>query len=115
MLSYFWDLEFLKTQIEQIPRKNLLCVFRNPEHEPATSAVTGFEFVGYDLVDVQNTASALSNCGGFPEVFANSELSEFGLLDDFERAVEVQKLLRSTHPEEIHADCHLWAVFRSVV
>jgi hypothetical protein len=58
-------------------------------------------------------ASALTNCGGFPEVFASSELSGFGLLTDFGRAVEVQRLLRSRFPEEIHANCHLWAVFRS--
>jgi Zn-dependent protease with chaperone function len=28
------------------------------------------------------------------------------------RAVEVQRLLRQNHPEEIHANCHLWAIFR---
>jgi hypothetical protein len=76
--------------------------------------VARFQFLGYDLVDVEDTASALTNCGGFPDVFANSELSRFGLLPELARAVEVQRLLRSLHPEEHHANCHVWAIFRAV-
>jgi hypothetical protein len=113
MLNYFLDFEFLIGETEKVSRKNLLCVLRNPCQESDQSPVTGFQFVGYDLIDIENTASALTNCGGFPEVFANSELSAFGLLTDFKRAVEVQGLLRSTYPGEIHANCHLWAIFRS--
>jgi hypothetical protein len=30
------------------------------------------------------------------------------------RAVQVQALLRSLHPEEHHANCHVWAIFRAV-
>lgn len=113
MLDYFLDYEYLKREVSEIQRKNMLCVFRNPVEQPATPTVTDFQFLGYDLVDIQNSASALSNCGGFPEVFANSELSVLGLLTDFDRAVEVQRALRSAFPEEAHADCHLWAIFRS--
>jgi hypothetical protein len=75
--------------------------------------VAAFEFVGYDLVDVQHTNSALTNCGGFPDVFANSELSDCGLLPDLQGALEVRKLLGSRHPEEPHARCHVWAIFRA--
>ena len=35
-----------------------------------------------------------------------------GLLADFNRAVDLQKLLRQRHPEEPNAKCHLWAIFR---
>ncbi len=90
----------------------MLCVFRNPVEQPLALPVADFQFLGYDLVDIENSASALSNCGGFPEVFANSELSVVGLLTDFDRAVEVQRTLRTTFPNEIHANCHLWAIFR---
>lgn len=113
MLDYFLDFEYLKSEVAEIRRKNMLCVFRNPLEQPVPPPTADFEFLGYDLVDVQNSASALCNCGGFPEVFANSELSVLGLLTDFVRAVEVQRALRSTFPEEAHADCHLWAIFRS--
>src|SRR5574337_549154 len=99
-------------EVELIQRKNVLCVYRNPSQQPLAPTVADFEFLGYDLVDVQNSASALTSCRGFPDVFANSELSEHGLLPEFVRASEVQRLLRAMHPEEAHADCHLWAIFR---
>ncbi|WP_292132320.1 hypothetical protein [Mesorhizobium sp.] len=68
--------------------------------------------MGYDLMDQAVGVSALTNCGGFPDVFANAELSRVGLIDDFDRAVETRDSLRRMHPEERHADCDLWAIFR---
>jgi hypothetical protein len=113
MLHYFLDLDFLKHEIVSTARRNLMCVLRNPAEEPTRPPVEDFRFLGYDLVDVQNSVSALTNCGGFPEVFSNSELSSVGLLADFRRAVQVQAELRSRYPEESHANCNLWAIFRS--
>ncbi len=80
MLNYFLDFDFLMEQVAAIQKKNILCVFRNPVQHPVAPPVADFEFMGYDLVDFEDTASALTNCGGFPDVFANSELSHFGLL-----------------------------------
>ena len=113
MLEFFLDYDFLKDELADVPRKNVLCVFRNPSQQPVAPPIGGFEFLGYDLVDVHNGASALTNCGGFPDVYANSELSEVALLPDFKRAFEVQESLRSKHPEEFDANCHRWAVFRA--
>ena len=114
MLHFFLDFDFLMRQVAAIQKKNVLCVFRNPLQRPVAPSVANFEFLGYDLVDVENTASALTNCGGFPDIFANSELSRFGLLPELERAIEVQELLRPLHPEEHHANCRVWAIFRAV-
>ena len=61
MLSYFVNLEFLNREIASVARRNLLCVLRNPSDEPARPPVEGFQFLGYDLVDVENSASALTN------------------------------------------------------
>ena len=114
MLRFFVDFEFLVTQLSRRTERNLLCVFRNPESEPAPpSWPVEFEFLGYDLVDVQASASALTNCGGFPEAFENAELSPKGLLKTRERALEVQSALRRLWPDEPHANCHLWAIFRA--
>lgn len=113
MLSYFLDLEFLKREVAEIEKLNLLCAVRNPDSQLDNSPVDGFEFVGYDLVESQTGVSALTNCGGFPDVFANAELSVHGLLTDFGRARDVHEKLRSLHPEEAHANCDLWAIFRS--
>jgi hypothetical protein len=114
MLQFFVDLEFLLGQLERRADHNLLCVFRNPDAEPAAPPwPVDFEFLGYDLVDVQASASALTNCGGFPEAFESSELSAKGLLKTRERALEVQSALRRLWPDEPHADCHVWAIFRA--
>lgn len=113
MLSFFLDFEFFRKEIAAIPSKNVLCVFRNPPYQPSAPNVGDFDFLGYDLVDFENSASALTNCGGFPDVFSNAELSSVGLLPHFERALEVQNLLRVRHPEEFHANCHIWAIFRA--
>jgi hypothetical protein len=113
MLQFFTDLEYLRGEIAGIQRTNLLCVFRNPPAHPTSEVPKGFEFVGYDLTDVETSTSALTNCGGFPDVFSNSELSQKGLLGSHERARQVQAGLRRLYPNEPHANCHLWAIFRS--
>ena len=115
MLNFFVDLEFLLKQISGIREKSLLCVYRNPASPPPPyGGSINFEFLGYDLVDVHGSASALTNCGGFPDVFANSELSSKGLLTSHDRAFQVQAELRTKHPKEQHAGCHVWAISRAV-
>jgi hypothetical protein len=112
MLHFFVDLDYLRNETTDIQRKNLLCVFRNPPAHPCLEVPEGFEFIGYGLVDKDSSTSALTNCGGFPKAFADSELSEKGLFRTHERCREVQEALRQQYPNEHHADCHLWAVLR---
>jgi hypothetical protein len=113
VIDFFTDLAYLRVLTAGIERKNLLCVFRDPPTQPDSEAPEAFEFVGYDLVEAPTGISALTNCGGFPDVFANSELSEKGLLTSHIRSLEVQIELRRCHPDEPHANCHLWAIFRA--
>jgi hypothetical protein len=115
MLHFFLDLEFLLGQLSNVAERNLLCVFRNPRNQPPLPASSlNFEILGYDVVDVQASASALTNCGGFPEIFENSELSSKGLLTSCSRALDIQSELRRKYPEEPHANCHVWAILRAV-
>jgi len=115
MLHFFTDLDYLRIETASILRKNLLCVFRNPFTHPSAAQVPeGFEFIGYDLVDKDTGMSALTNCGGFQKAFSNGELSEKGLLRTHERARTVQGTLVREYPNEHHANCHLWAIFRSL-
>jgi len=116
MFGYFLDLDFLRAQLAGAENYNLLCVYRNPESEPTMPKFEGlgFALLGYDLVDVEGGVSALTNCGGFPDVFGNAEISPKGLLNSHARAVEVQAKLRQLHPEEHHADCHVWAIGRAI-
>lgn len=114
MLRYFTDLDYLLTRCGDVQGGNLLCVFRNPARQPCAPAGRhDFRYEGCDLVDVQGDVSALSNCGGFPLAFSNGELSNHGLLASLERAQQVQRALRERYPDEPHADCDVWAVFRA--
>jgi hypothetical protein len=115
MIYFFTDLEYLRIEAASILRKNLLCVFCNPFSHPSAAQVPeGFEFIGYDLVEKESGMSALTNCGGFPKAFSKGELSEKGLLRAHERARTVQDTLVREYPNEHHANCHLWAIFRSL-
>jgi hypothetical protein len=112
-LGYFYHLDYLTQRIQDIPRKNILGLYRNPEvHIAAAPAPGDFGFAGYDLIEEQTQISALTNCGGFPDVFRNDELNRFGLVCSFDRACEVRRLLAQRHPEEPHAQCELYALWR---
>lgn len=112
-LDYFYHLDYLLNRVADKPRKNILGLYRNPEtHIITAPAVGDFEFVGYDLIEEATQVSALTNCGGFPDVFSNTELSRFGLLESFARAIEVQRWLAERHPEEPHARCEMYAIWR---
>ena len=111
--SYFRSLEYLRRRVASEPKLNILAVLQNPSvGDVEWMFLPGFEFVGFDLLDIHGDVSALTNCGGFKEVFAAGELSARGLLTDLDRAREVQRGLRALSPPQSHAECHVWAVWR---
>ena len=110
--DYFLHLDYLLRRIQNQPRRNILGLYRNPPVHVADSPAGGdFIFMGYDLIEEQTQISALTNCGGFPDVFNNSELNSCGLILDHGRAIEVKKLLAKKHPEEPHAQCEMYSVW----
>lgn len=113
-LNYFYHLDYLLQRIPaDIKRRNILGVHRNPETHITTPPASGdFTFIGYDLIEEQTQISAITNCGGFPDVFRNEELNRFGLIETFDRALEVRRLLAECHPEESHAQCEMYAIWR---
>jgi hypothetical protein len=111
MLHFFLDYDFLMQQVAPFEKKNVLCVFRNPSERP-TPPSDDFEFLGYEVVDIHGDVSALCNCGGYPGIFEGSELSHYGLLNDLDRAMQIQKAIRESDPGGSHSDCHVWAIFR---
>lgn len=115
LVFFFRSLDYLLKRIMAEGRLNILAVLRNPTAADLTGvSLPGFSFAGFDLVDVCGDVSALTNCGGFEGVFTNAELSELGLLTDLSRAQAVQASLRLKYPEESHAECHIWAIWRRV-
>ena len=112
----FKELDYLLSRVKNSGPRQILAVMLEPE-AGSENALTDerFAFVGFDLLDEEGGNSALANCGGFPLAFDNEELSLHGLITDFGRAKEVQSLLRVKYPDERHARCHLWAVWRMKV
>ena len=112
--SYFTDLHLVR-RVGHLRERNLLGVYRNPGAHPDGPPPSSFEFrfEGYDLVEAGGSTSALTNGGGFPKPFSNDELSKHGLLESLQRANDVQRCLRQRYPEEPHAACDVWAIFRA--
>ena len=111
--SYFRSLEYLRVRVADEPELNILAVLEQPSAEELErSAPLGFGFLGFDVLDVRGDVSALTNCGGFDDVFAREELSPLGLLTDLTRAIEIRHGLRAAYPSEPHAECHVWAIWR---
>ena len=112
-LDYFYDLDYLLQRVQNVKRRNILGLYRNSDvHIPSPPAGRDFIFMGYDLIEEETQISALNNCGGFSDVFANSKLNSYGLITDFGRAAEIRRLLVQYHPDEHHAHCELYAIWR---
>ncbi len=130
-----WFHELIAEDWEHNVHENLKThLFRDPDHvsartagqtvnvlalieEPSTDAVESFrdprfDFCGFDLVEEQGGISALVNCGGFEKAFQPGDLSDCGLLVDYAKAVTVRQLLRTEYPDEPHARCCIWAIWR---
>ncbi len=98
--NIFKSLEYLIEAVTGVSDLNLLCIYFNPtKHVQPEKGKLEFEFLGYDLVEVNGSISALTNCGGFPNAFNNRELTKYGLLPTLSRVIEVQSELYEKYPE----------------
>ena len=113
-IFFFRDFEYLRARVRDLAgAKNFLAVCLNPEADVRTWIDDPrFVFAGYDLMDEWTGNSALTNCGGFPDVFENAELSEVGLLQDYARVCMVQQQLLAKYPDQAHTDCDVWAIWK---
>ncbi len=109
--QFFNSIDYVLEKTKDIEYYNLLAVIREP-NESKMDLSTNFDFIGYDLIERGGNVSALTNCGGFDESFLPSDLNEFGLIHEWTKAKKIQKDLRINNPEEHHADCYLYEVWR---
>ena len=108
----FKSLDYVIKKVKDKVRFNLLTVVKEPTEKCEDKKIPDFEFVGYDLLDIDYSTSALSNCGGFDETFLPSDLNHYGLIDTFEKAYDIRERLIKNNPEEHHADCNVFALWR---
>ena len=112
-VMHFRSLAYLTRRVAGMPDLNILALLQDPTAvEVARIRPPGFDPAGFELLDVHGDVSALTNCGGFPEVFSGGELNRLGLLSDLSRAKDVRRELRSACPREPHAECDVWALWR---
>jgi hypothetical protein len=116
LTDFFSNLEYLVNRVGQPSELNILAVMREPDQPaPRLWQDSHFVFQGYDLIEEPGRGiSALSNCGGFDKAFQSGDLSEVGLLPGFELAQALQQRLRTSYPDELHADCCIWAIWKMV-
>ncbi|HEX6288822.1 MAG TPA: hypothetical protein VFZ66_06500 [Herpetosiphonaceae bacterium] len=111
---FFHDLNYLRARTGD-QAAHILAVMREPAEDPRAAFTDAqFAFLGYDLVEAATGISALTNCGGFDQAFTPADLSDVGLLRDFDAARAVQARLRHAYPHEQHADCDLWAIWKLI-
>lgn len=111
--TFFRDLDYLIGRIEAASGYQVLAILR----EPTRSDILGFtdkrfDFKGYDLVEDETCISAITNCGGFDLAFSDDDLSACGLVSEHEAAYRIRDLLRKHYPDEPHAICAVWAIWR---
>ena len=112
-VTHFHSLDHLRGRIAGVDGLNLLAILREPSVDDLGRVLLpGFSFAGFDLLDVHGDVSALTNCGGFDDVFGPEELNPLGLLDERARAVAVRRRLRAEYPDQHHAICDVWAIWR---
>ena len=84
----------------------------------ARQGVEGFEFCGFDLSDFM--VSAILNCGSFTagdyfsRAFDYRELNKFGLIPDYQAAINVRQKLMDEYPDDEHAYCAIFAIWRKI-
>jgi hypothetical protein len=114
-LNLFRDVEYVCRRTRGRDRVQILALIQNPtENDLSTFADSRFQFCGFDLVELPTGISALVNCGGFDKAFVGADLSDCGLLPEFSKAAEVRKRLREEYPEEHHANCDMWAIWKMI-
>ena len=94
--------------------KQVIAVHLIELDEVPSFSIQGFEFCGYDLAEAMSEISSLVNCGDFSATFIQSGLNKYGLVSSYSEALELRERLYLTYPDEPHADCAIYAIWRRV-
>jgi hypothetical protein len=113
--ALFGNLDYLLNRIKTHSKYQILATIREPNPDDIKNFKDNrFIFKGYDLLEEQTRISALTNCGGFDLAFNQDDISESGLIEEYNKAFKIRKLLLKNYPNENHADCSVWAIWKMV-
>ncbi len=112
------DMEELETPDVSLLGENeqILAVIVRPEMgvNPILEDEEGFEFCGYDLVEIETCISAITNCGAEFNSVKYENLNKYGLISTYREAVNTGLALREEAPEESHAYCEVVEIWRKI-
>ena len=111
--SVYTSLDFVTKKSQNVSeRYNILALQKEPTTDCALIKIDGFTFIGYDLLDKDYIASALTNCGGFYESYSPHDINKSGLISDFTKIHKIREDILTNNPLEDHADCFIWAIWK---
>jgi hypothetical protein len=110
----FNDLNYMISRITTDQEFQIIAAIYNPSLDQVKAFNDNrFAFKGYDLVEDFSQISAITDCGDlFAPLFIGEEISESGLIADFQRAYFLQDMLVKYYPDESHAYCLVWAYWK---
>jgi len=110
--GFFTTVDFVLNNMLSHTSFHLLAVSVNPTENCNLIEIDNYDFLGYDLLDQYYDTSALTNCSGFDKAFLPSDLNTLGLIDHYDKALEINKRLEEVYPDEEHADTNVIAIWR---
>ena len=110
---YLLNEESCLTEPIPINEQVLRVKFIDDNYKQSDEEIAAFDFCGYDLVD-EFEISAITNCSGFDETYTYHDLNSIGLIPTLASARKIQIDLKKNNPNEEHADCLLFGVWRRV-
>ena len=115
VLLNMYEIESLEAPLRS-DTEQIVAVILRPNLEPVEyMEKRGFTFCGYDLVEESTLISAITDCGGVFTSVPYDKLTEFGLLPTYKDAVLAQLALVEEAPEEHHAYCMIYEIWRKLV
>lgn len=94
-------------------KHQLIAAYERPngtEHVPM-----GFVLCGHDIMDAYLGNSTLTNCGPIPEAFSPSDVNQYGLIDDRDKAFRIRDTMRQLQPDDPHLGaCDVWLLARKL-
>ena len=105
-------------EVNLVEKEQLLAVLMIDKGDELPT-LAGYEFCGFDLAEGDDFGcagtSALTNCPHcFDEVFSFKDLNRYGLVDSRKDAERLQELLPKQYPNEPHAYCEIYAIWRKI-
>lgn len=107
-IEFITTLEYARIISGRNPGSRIFGLIINPSDK---NIMNLDNLLGFDILDAYFSNSLITNCGGFPDVFDNSIVSSFGLLDNVVLTYSIRDKLREKYIENDHAKgCEVVAV-----